>query len=69
MRDTKVRRDASLGQGTLYLAQDDLQHPALIEGCVICQEYGKFQPLIGTTQELQCTHWQQICSIGKECTF
>ena len=31
-----------------------------IEKCVICQEYGKCQPLIGTTQELplSCgTHW------------
>ena len=28
MRDTKARRDVSVGQGTLYLAQDDLQHLA-----------------------------------------
>ena len=28
MRDTKARRDASLGQGTLYLAQDDQRRPA-----------------------------------------
>ena len=27
-RDTKARRDVSLGQGTLYFGHDDLQHPA-----------------------------------------
>ena len=35
----------------------------LIERCIICQEYGKSQPIIGTTQELlpfPCTHWQHI---------
>ena len=43
----------------------------LTEKCMICQEYGKSQPLIGTTQELppiSMVHWQQICSIGKEWT-
>ena len=41
----------------------------LIEKCMICQKYGKSQLLIGTTQELphiHGTHWQQICSIGRE---
>ena len=28
----------------------DIQH--LIEKCIICQEHGKLQPIIGTTQEL-----------------
>ena len=40
----------------------------LIEKCMICHEYGKSQPLIGTTQELSHfhgTHWQQIYSTGK----
>ena len=44
-----------------------------IEKCMICQEYGKSQPLIGSTQELPPlqwhTHWQLIHSIGKEWTF
>ena len=43
----------------------------LIEKCMICQEYGKSQPLTGTTQELPpwSTHWQQICFTGKGWTF
>ena len=35
----------------------------LTERCIICQEHGKSQPIIGTTQELPpfpCTHWQDI---------
>ena len=43
----------------------------LIEKCMICQEYGKSQLLIGTTQELSHflgIHWQQIYSTGKERT-
>ena len=38
------------------------------EKCVICQEYGKSQPLIGTTQELPpfpWQHWQQIVLLEK----
>ena len=44
----------------------------LIERCIICQEHGKSQPIIGTTQELPPfpgTHWQQISSTGREWTF
>ena len=43
-----------------------------IERCIICQEHGKSQPIIGTTQELHPfhgTHWQWTYSIGKEWTF
>ena len=34
----------------------------LIEKCMICQEYGKFQPLIGTTQELATDlfYWKRM---------
>ena len=32
----------------------------LIEKCVICQEYGKSQPLIGTTQELSPFPWHML---------
>ena len=59
-------------KNTHVLAQDTYDIQQLIEKCMICQEYGKSQPLIGTTQELphfHGTHWQQICSIGKEWTF
>ena len=44
----------------------------LIEKCIIRQEYGKSQPITGTTQELSLshdTHWQQSCSIGKKMDF
>ena len=44
----------------------------LIERCIICQEHGKSQSIIGTTQELppfHGTHWIQISSIGREWTF
>ena len=44
----------------------------LIERCIICQEHGKSQSIIGTTQELPLlhdTHWQQTYFIGKEWTF
>ena len=34
----------------------------LIEKCVICQEYGKSQPLIGTTQELPPFPWHTLAA-------
>ena len=34
----------------------------LIEKCVICQEYGKSQPLIGTTQELPPFPWHTLAT-------
>ena len=44
----------------------------LIEKCVTCQEYGKSQHLIGTTQELPPFPWHTLatdCFIGKQWTF
>ena len=38
----------------------DIQQP--IEKCVICQEYGKSQPLIGTTQELPLFPWHMLAT-------
>ena len=32
----------------------------LIERCIICQEYGKSQPIIGTTQELPPFQWHTL---------
>ena len=32
----------------------------LIEKCIICQEYGKSQPIIGTTQELPPFSWHTL---------
>ena len=34
----------------------------LIEKCIICQEYGKFQPLMGTTQELPPFPWHTLAT-------
>ena len=34
----------------------------LIEKCMICQEYGKSQPLIGTTQELSPFPWHALAT-------
>ena len=34
----------------------------LIEKCVICQEFGKSQPLIGTTQELPPFPWHTLAT-------
>ena len=34
----------------------------LIEKCIICQEYGKSQPLIGTTQELPPFPWHTLAT-------
>ena len=34
----------------------------LIEKCMICQEYGKSQPLIGTTQELSPFPWHTLAT-------
>ena len=32
----------------------------LIERCIICQEHGKSQPIIGTTQELPPFPWHTL---------
>ena len=34
----------------------------LIEKCIICKEYGKSQPLIGTTQELPPFPWHTLAT-------
>ena len=44
------------------MAQDDLRHPATHRECIICQEYGKSQPIIGTTQELPPFPWHTLAT-------
>ena len=34
----------------------------LIERCIICQEHGRSQPIIGTTQELQPFPWDTLAT-------
>ena len=41
----------------------------LIEKCMICQEYGKSQPLIGTTQELPPFLWHTLAFYWKRMDF
>ena len=73
MKDTKVRRDVSLGQGTLILAQDDLQCPAThrevydMPGVWKVSATHRHNP--GTAPHFHGTHWQQICFMQKEWTF
>ena len=38
----------------------NIQH--LIEKCIICQEYGKSQPIIGTTQEVPPFPWHTLAT-------
>ena len=51
----RARNTASLPKMT-YNVQE------LIEKCVICQEYGKSQPLIGTTKELPPLPWHMLAT-------
>ena len=63
MKDTKVRKDASLGQGnTVFWPKMTYDVQQLIEKCIICQEYGKSQPIIGTTQELPPFLWHTLAT-------
>ena len=59
MRDTKVRREA---RNTVFWPKMTYDVQQLIEKCVICQEYGKSQPLIGTTQELSPFPWHTLAT-------
>ena len=47
-------------RNTVFLPKmtDDVQQ--LIEKCIICQEYGKSQPIISTTQELPPFPWHTL---------
>ena len=51
-----------LARNTVFWPQmaNDIQQ--LIEKCMICQEYGKSQPLIGTTQELPPFPWHTLAT-------
>ena len=47
-------------RNTVFLPKMTYDIQQLIEKCVICQEYGKSQPLIGTTQELPPFPWHML---------
>ena len=50
------------GKEHRILAQDDHDVQELIERCIICQEHGKSQPIIGTTQELPPFPWHTLAT-------
>ena len=49
-------------KNTVFWPRISLNMQQLIEKCVICQECGKSQPLIGTTQELPPFPWHTIAT-------
>ena len=48
------------GKEHSILAQMTYDVQELIERCIICQEYGRSQPIIGTTQELPPFPWHTL---------
>ena len=60
-RDTKARRDVSLGaRNIVFWSKMTYDVQQFIEKCIIYQEHGKSQPLIGTTQELPPFPWHTL---------
>ena len=49
-------------KNTVFWPRISLNVQQLIEKCIICQEYGKSQPLIGTTQELPPFPWHTLAT-------
>ena len=47
-------------KNTMFWSKITYDIQQLIEKCMICQEYGKSQPLIGTTQELPPFPWHTL---------
>ena len=47
-------------RNTVFWSQMTYNIQQLIEKCIICQEYGKSQPIIGTTQELPPFLWHTL---------
>ena len=49
-------------RNTVFWPKMTYDFQQLIEKCVICQEYGKSQPIIGTTQELPPFPWHTLAT-------
>ena len=49
-------------RNTVFWSKMTYNVQQLIEKCMICQEYGKSQPLIGTTQELPPFPWHTLAT-------
>ena len=59
-------------RNTVFLPKMTYHVQQLIEKCIICQEHGKSQPIIGTTQELPPFPWHTLVTVmfyWKEWTF
>ena len=49
-------------RNTVFWSKMTYNIQQLIENCIICQEYGKSQPIIGTTQELPPFTWHTLAT-------
>ena len=59
-RDTKARRCLLRARNTVFWPKMTYNVQQLIDKCIICQEHGKSQPIIGTTQELPPFPWHTL---------
>ena len=50
------------GRNTVFWPKITYDIQELIERCIICQEHGKFQSIIGTTQELPLFPWHTLAT-------
>ena len=58
MRDIKAKKDVyPWARNTVFWPKMTYDVQELIERCIICQEHGRSQPIIGTTQELPPFPW------------
>ena len=63
MRDIKAKKRCLLqARNTVFWPQMTYEVQELIERCIICQEHGKSQPIIGTTQELLPFLWHTLAT-------
>ena len=62
MRDIRVRKDVYSWLETQYFAKITCDVQELIKRCIICQEHGKLQSIIGTTQELPPFPWHTLAT-------
>ena len=51
---------STLARNTVFWPKMTYDIQELIERCIICQEHGKSQPIIGTTQELLPFLWHTL---------
>ena len=62
MKDIRVRRCLLRARNTVFWPKITYDIQELIERCIICQEHGKSQSIIGTTQELPPFPWHTLAT-------